>query len=105
MKAGFFSGTHTFTSSRKAPLSVALSNVHCHLLKSLILSYVNNLHGYIHSFGTSRNSGNEGGGGGEEGGKEVVEIKDKEGGSPPAQYKLRKRDRGSTLHSLSANTI
>ena len=23
---------------------------------------------------------------------QVVEIKDKEGGSPPAQYKLRKRD-------------
>lgn len=43
--------------------------------------------------------------GGEEGGREVVEIKDKEGGSPPAQYKLRKRDRGSTLHSLSANAI
>ena len=40
-----------------------------------------------------------GGGGGEEGGREVVEIKDKEGGSPPAQYKLRKRDRGSTFHS------
>lgn len=36
---------------------------------------------------------------------QVVEIKDKEGGSPPAQYKLRKRDRGSTLHSLSANAI
>lgn len=43
--------------------------------------------------------GRKGGGGGEEGGREVVEIKDKEGGSPPAQYKLRKRDRGSTLHS------
>lgn len=36
---------------------------------------------------------------------QVVEIKDKEGGSPPAQYKLRKRDGGSTLHSLSANAI